>query len=215
MAIARLSTPTGPIELSYEAHGDSEAVVLLVAGHFPASVWHPVAVPMLTGAGYRVVTFDNRGMPPSTVPEPGYQVSDLAADTAALIEHLSIDPCHLVGASLGGLITQTLALARPDLVATASFIAGTGDYSAGGKLAMAACHAAYASGAPAATMAAAIVAMAVPVPLWHDQKAVDAAMSAARSTLTRDNSTHRGRLGHRHCQLGHDHDLFLFRDPKM
>ena len=72
----------------------------------------------LLAAGYRVVAVDQRGMapPPATTPPGPYAVADFVADTAALIEHLCLGPCHVLGASLGSFVAQELALTRPDLV---------------------------------------------------------------------------------------------------
>ena len=80
-------------------------------------------------AGRRIrsdITFENRGIPPSDVPEPPYSIEEMANDTAALIERLDIGPVPVVGFSLGALITQELALARPDLVTAAVVIGSLG-----------------------------------------------------------------------------------------
>jgi pimeloyl-ACP methyl ester carboxylesterase len=73
-------------------------------------------VPALTRAGYEVVTFDNRGIPPSDVPPGDYSLADLVTDTAGLIEALDAGPCRLVGTSMGAVIASELAITRPDLV---------------------------------------------------------------------------------------------------
>jgi len=79
--------------------------------------------PALTKAGYEVITFDNRGIPPSEVPPGDYSLADLVADTAGLIEALDTGPCRLVGTSLGGLVATELAISRPDLVTCCVLIA--------------------------------------------------------------------------------------------
>ena len=76
-------------------------------------------MPALTAAGYRVVTFDNRGVPPSDCPPTPYSVKQMAEDVAGLIETLELAPCRVAGLSLGAMITQELALAHPDLVRSA------------------------------------------------------------------------------------------------
>src|SRR5688500_14302587 len=86
-------------------------------------VWHLHQVPALVEAGYRVITFDNRGISPA---EPGFTVDDLVADTAGLIEHLGLGRCRLVGTSMGAQVVTELALARPDLVAQAVLMATRG-----------------------------------------------------------------------------------------
>ncbi len=52
----------------------------------------------------------------------------MAADTIGLIEQLELEPCHVIGASLGAIITQSVALARPDLVRSATLIVGGGNF---------------------------------------------------------------------------------------
>jgi len=107
------------VRLSYQVEGDGDPVLLVCGTGQPAISWELGVAPGLTSTGYEVVTFDNRGVPPSDCPPGPYTVDDLAADAAGLIEHLGIAPCFVAGHSLGGLITQELALARPDLVRAA------------------------------------------------------------------------------------------------
>ncbi|NEB67029.1 alpha/beta hydrolase, partial [Streptomyces fulvissimus] len=80
-------------------------------------------VPALRAAGYRVVTFDNRGIPPTDVCADGFTVDDMVADTAGLIEHLGLGPCRVVGTSLGAHVAQELCLARPELVSQVVLLA--------------------------------------------------------------------------------------------
>jgi len=80
------------------------------------NVWSMYQVPALQSVGYEVITFDNRGMPPSDVPPGDYSLADLVTDTAGLIEALDAGPCRLVGTSLGSWIATQLAISRPDLV---------------------------------------------------------------------------------------------------
>jgi pimeloyl-ACP methyl ester carboxylesterase len=106
----------GGVELSYDTVGTGEPVLLVCGTGQPAFTWQLYQVPALVAAGYRVVTFDNRGRPPSAAPPPPYTVAGMAADAARLIEHLGLGPTRVAGLSLGAFITQELALARPDLV---------------------------------------------------------------------------------------------------
>jgi pimeloyl-ACP methyl ester carboxylesterase len=66
--------------------------------------------------GFRVTTFDNRGVGRSSTPDGPFQIADFAADTAALIDALNLETPHVVGSSMGGAIAQELALAHPDRV---------------------------------------------------------------------------------------------------
>jgi pimeloyl-ACP methyl ester carboxylesterase len=114
------------VGLAYEVRGSGEAVLLIMGSGAKARVWHRYQVPALTAAGYKVVTFDNRGTPPSATPPGPYTIELLVADTIALIEHLELAPCRIGGLSLGSFIAQELALARPDLVRALGLIATRG-----------------------------------------------------------------------------------------
>ncbi|MGH9028027.1 MAG: alpha/beta fold hydrolase [Acidimicrobiales bacterium] len=109
----------GGVKLAYEVHGSGEPVVLVCGTGQPAFSWDVHQVPALTGAGYQVVTFDNRGMPPSGSPPGPYSAQQMALETAGLVEHLQLGPCRVVGYSLGAFITQELSLARPELLRAA------------------------------------------------------------------------------------------------
>ncbi|MGV9661746.1 alpha/beta fold hydrolase [Nocardia niigatensis] len=119
-----LATLNG-IRLNYDVTGTGPLVVLVMGTGSPGRVWRTYQVPALVKSGFRVATFDNRGIAPSDESAHGMRVEDLVADTAALIEHLGA-PAHVVGTSLGARITQELALARPELVRKAVMLATTG-----------------------------------------------------------------------------------------
>lgn len=97
--------------------GPGEPVLLIMGSGGSGRAWHLHQVPALVSAGFRVITFDNRGIPPSDVCPEGFTIEDLVADTAGLIEHLDLGPCRIVGQSMGAHVAQELAVARPELVA--------------------------------------------------------------------------------------------------
>lgn len=104
------------ISLSYATSGDGLPVVLVCGATQAAASWSLYQVPSLVATGHRVITFDNRGMPPSDCPAGPYTISRLTEDLAAVIEAVANPPVPVVGYSLGSIITQELALSRPDLV---------------------------------------------------------------------------------------------------
>jgi pimeloyl-ACP methyl ester carboxylesterase len=106
------------IRIHYAIDGDEggDPVVLVMGRGASGRAWNMHQVPALTEAGYRVVTFDNRGVPPTDECSEGFTVDDLVADTAGLVEHLGLGPCRFVGTSLGAYVVQELMLARPELV---------------------------------------------------------------------------------------------------
>lgn len=114
------------VKLSYEEYGAGEPVVLITGSGGRGRLWTPHQVPALTEAGYRVITVDNRGVPPSDVGPPRFTIDDMAADAAGLIELLDIAPCRVVGFSLGGIILQRLLLAFTGLVTQAVLMATRG-----------------------------------------------------------------------------------------
>jgi len=106
------------INLAYDDRGSGEPVVF-IAGHGGAGrTWHPYQVPTFLAAGYRVITFDNRGIG-ATENAQGFTTETMVADTAALIEDLNAAPARIVGMSMGAFIAQELMLARPQLVSAA------------------------------------------------------------------------------------------------
>lgn len=103
------------IDISYEVAGSGPLVVMVMGTGSPGRVWKANQEPALRAAGFRVATFDNRGIAPTSECADGFTLDDMVADTAALITHLG-GPALVIGTSLGARITQELALARPDLV---------------------------------------------------------------------------------------------------
>ncbi|MET7768014.1 alpha/beta hydrolase [Nocardia sp. NPDC005366] len=130
-----LATVNG-ISLNYQVKGDrakgsdvkggAPLVVMIMGTGSPGRVWELHQVPALIAAGYRVCTFDNRGIAPSFEAPSGMTIDELVGDTAGLIELLGEGPALVVGTSMGARVAQELALARPDLVRKAVFMAGHG-----------------------------------------------------------------------------------------
>jgi pimeloyl-ACP methyl ester carboxylesterase len=81
------------------------------------------------GAGYRMLRYDLRGFGESTKVKGRYELGSYVEDFVALLDHLGIERCHVVGFSLGGIIAQAIALvypARVDRLVLCSTIAGVG-----------------------------------------------------------------------------------------
>jgi pimeloyl-ACP methyl ester carboxylesterase len=120
------------ITLCYESFGDaSDPALLLIMGLGTQMVaWHEDFCSDLAGRGFRVVRFDNRDSGRSTrmdgapapslaqiatrrIPNPPYRLADLALDTVGLLDALEIDRAHIVGASMGGMVAQSVAARHP------------------------------------------------------------------------------------------------------
>jgi pimeloyl-ACP methyl ester carboxylesterase len=139
------------ITIEYETFGDpSDPTVLLIAGYGSQLIsWAPGLCTLIADAGRHVVRFDNRDVGLSTqlddhpvsmsdlvaaAADGGraavralapYTLSDMAADAVGLLDALGVDRAHVVGASMGGMIAQTVAIEHPDRVATLTSVMST------------------------------------------------------------------------------------------
>jgi pimeloyl-ACP methyl ester carboxylesterase len=137
----------GGITLCFETFGDpSDTPVLLVMGLGTQMLgWDEDFCGELAERGYFVVRFDNRDVGRSTHvkgPQPTlrqmitrrnfapaqYSLADLADDAVGLMRALGIEPAHVVGASMGGMIAQTIAARHPESVRSlVSIMSNTGN----------------------------------------------------------------------------------------
>lgn len=113
------------IDLEYEDQGTGEPVVFIAGRGGAGRGWHLQQVPAFLAAGYRVITFDNRGIG-ATENADGFTTKTMVADTAALIEELGAAPARIVAMSMGAYIAQELMLARPELVSKTVLMATRG-----------------------------------------------------------------------------------------
>jgi pimeloyl-ACP methyl ester carboxylesterase len=116
----------GGIRLNVEEYGSGEPVLLVTGSGASGRVWKAHQVPALTAAGYRAITLDNRGIPPSDGCPEGFTLTGMMEDTAALIEDLRIGPCKVVGFSLGAMLVQELLVSYGGLLSQAVLIATRG-----------------------------------------------------------------------------------------
>jgi pimeloyl-ACP methyl ester carboxylesterase len=139
--------PVNGIEIAYQEIGDpaAEPLLLIMGLATQMIAWDEGLCAMLAERGFRVVRFDNRdighstkidaaGMPSwadmtigrrSTAP---YLLKDMADDAFGLMDRLGIEAAHLVGASMGGMIAQTMAIERPERVLSlVSMLSTTGN----------------------------------------------------------------------------------------
>jgi len=146
-------TNVGPsgIEIAYERRGNpTDPVVLLIMGLAAQLVnWPEGFLAALSNRGMQLIRFDNRDSGHSThidnAPRPdlpaalagdfsstAYTLSDMAADAIGLLDALALDRAHVVGASLGGAIAQTMAIEHPArILSLTSMMATTGDMTVG------------------------------------------------------------------------------------
>lgn len=111
--------------LAYEDDGRGQPVLFISGQGGVGRTWMVHQVPAFREAGYRAITFDNRGVG-ATSDSEGFTTEMMVADTAELIEWLGAGPVRIVGVSMGAFIAQELMLARPELVKQAALLATRG-----------------------------------------------------------------------------------------
>lgn len=113
----------GDHSLYYEVHGAGEkpAALLVMGLGGDLHAWER-QVPVLSRER-RVVVFDNRGIGRSGKPRGPYTTELFADDAAALAGHLGLGPVHLCGISMGGMISQEIALRHPGMVKSLALVA--------------------------------------------------------------------------------------------
>jgi len=113
------------VNLAYDDRGSGDPVLFIAGRGGAGRTWHLHQVPAFQRAGYRCITFDNRGVG-ATENAQGFTVETMVADTAALIEKLDAAPVRLVAVSMGAFVAQELMVARPELVRAAVLMATRG-----------------------------------------------------------------------------------------
>ena len=118
------------IDICTEAFGEpSDPAILLVMGAGASMLlWEVPFCERLADGGRFVIRYDNRdtGKTTSCPPgEPNYTLQDMAADGVAVLDAYNIERAHIVGASMGGMITQVIGLDHPDRVLSLTPIMST------------------------------------------------------------------------------------------
>ena len=136
------------IDICYEAFGavDAEPMLLIMGLGAQMVLWDDAFCEQLAARGFRVIRFDNRDIGRSSKLSGGkrltpfellklrffhipvaapYKLHDMAKDTVALMDALGIHSAHLVGASMGGMIAQEVAISFPQAVRSLTSIMST------------------------------------------------------------------------------------------
>ncbi|MCA6121156.1 alpha/beta fold hydrolase [Bradyrhizobium sp. WSM 1704] len=136
------------IDICYEIFGDANAEPLLLIMGLGAQMvlWDDEFCEQLAARGFRVIRFDNRDIGKSGRLSGGgplrplellklrflriplaapYKLSDMAQDTIGLMKALGIQSAHVVGASMGGMIAQEIAISYPQAVRSLTSIMST------------------------------------------------------------------------------------------
>jgi len=142
-AIARV----GELDICYETFGDpaDEAILLIMGLGTQMVAWHTEFCAQLASRGYFVIRHDNRDIGRSThlegEPVPSlrqlalrdrnapYTLAEMAADSVGVLDQLGIERAHIVGASMGGMIAQTIAIRFPErTLSLVSIMSNTGSF---------------------------------------------------------------------------------------
>jgi pimeloyl-ACP methyl ester carboxylesterase len=130
--VPQFSLPTG-ITIEYETFGNAADPALLLISGFSAQLtsWHENLCKLFAAQNFHVIRFDNRDCGLSTklngvvvdttavitaalmeepIPEVPYTLSHMAADAIGVLDGLGIAKAHVMGASMGGMIAQTVAI---------------------------------------------------------------------------------------------------------
>lgn len=147
------SVQANGITIEYDIHGEGDPLLLVMGLGGQLTDWTADVVDEFVARGFRVIRYDNRDVglstgfewePPSQVKtmmsmvsrrpiHAEYQVSDMAADGAGLLDALGIDSAHVVGVSMGGMIAQSMAIGHAGKVRTmTSIMSNAGDRKHGG-----------------------------------------------------------------------------------
>jgi pimeloyl-ACP methyl ester carboxylesterase len=114
MSIQAFEARNGDVRLAYDVRGEGDPLLFVHGLAYDRVGWGPL--PGLLAPDFQVITFDNRGVGESDVPEGPYSVAQMAADAIAVLDAAGIDRAHVFGASLGGFIAQELAISYPERV---------------------------------------------------------------------------------------------------
>ena len=101
-------------KLYWNQRGSGPPLLLIMGLSFTHEMWFRL-LPALEPR-YRLIAFDNRGMGRSEVPKGPYTIAQMASDAAAVLDAAGVASAHVLGASMGGMIAQELALERPERV---------------------------------------------------------------------------------------------------
>ncbi|MCW9052424.1 MAG: alpha/beta fold hydrolase [Motiliproteus sp.] len=138
--VPSMATANG-IDIAYQSFGEEQhpCILLIMGLGSQMQTWHDGFCSRLADCGYRVVRFDNRDCGQSSVldnqgvPNLGailkgqhqplaYTLKELARDAIGLLDFLHIERAHVVGASMGGMIAQLLAIDWPKRLHTLTAI---------------------------------------------------------------------------------------------
>ncbi|MET8797680.1 alpha/beta hydrolase [Nocardia sp. NPDC004568] len=113
------------VDLGIESFGRADDPLVLLVGGTTMLSWPDALCERLASGGRHVVRYDLRDSGASTTLDPqnpAYDLRDLAADAAALVEVLGAETAHLGGVGVGGMVAQVAALDHPDMFSALTLV---------------------------------------------------------------------------------------------
>lgn len=136
----------GDVEIEYEVFGRGEPLLLIQGFAAPMIMWDEQLCRLLVDRGFQVIRYDNRDVGASSILEhhgepdalrhlvqaytrrsvkAPYDLYDMAGDGIGLLDALGIERAHVVGASMGGMIVQCMAIRHGHRLKSATSIMST------------------------------------------------------------------------------------------
>ena len=119
-------------QIHYDVHGQGDALLCVHGLGCDRRAWALQIQPF--SERHQAVFFDNRDVGQSSLASEAYTTADMAQDVLALADHLELETVHLVGISLGGMVSQHVALAAPQRVRTLTLAVTHGGVGQAGQL---------------------------------------------------------------------------------
>jgi pimeloyl-ACP methyl ester carboxylesterase len=102
------------VKITWEERGSGAPLLLIQGLGYARWSWEPIVGPL--AERYRVLFFDNRGIGESDTPPGPYTARQMADDALQVLDEAGVEHAHVLGASLGGMVAQELAVAAPERV---------------------------------------------------------------------------------------------------
>jgi pimeloyl-ACP methyl ester carboxylesterase len=119
-------------EIHYDVHGEGDPLLCVHGLSCDRRAWVMQIEPF--SQQFQAVFFDNRDVGQSSLATADYTTADMAGDVLALADHLGLDSFHLLGISLGGMVSQQVALAAPERVRSLTLAVTHGGVQKAGQL---------------------------------------------------------------------------------
>jgi 3-oxoadipate enol-lactonase len=119
------------IDVFYEVQGAGEPLLLIAGFASDHMIWSKAVAGL--ARHYRVLVFDNRGVGQTSGAHTVLSIRQMAEDAAGLLDAVELNPAHVAGHSMGGLIAQELALAHPEQVRTLTLLSSCAQLDERGK----------------------------------------------------------------------------------